>query len=157
MKKLNDLFARLRAVPGVEAVGGANALPLASDFMANGTFLVLNPGQIPTRMEDFERLMHDPSITGYADYCVASEDYFRVLAIPLLRGRLFEDRDVMDAPHVAVINNALARTRWPGKIPSASESRSVIRKKRKAGERSLVWSETLATAAWKLFRVPRFT
>jgi predicted permease len=117
VKKLNDLFARLRAIPGVEAVGGANALPLASDFMANGTFLVLNPGQIPTRMEDFERLMHDPSITGYADYCVASEDYFRVLAIPLLRGRLFEDRDVMDAPHVAVINNALARTRWPNEDP----------------------------------------
>ena len=117
VKKLNDLFDRLRAIPGVEAVGGANALPLASDFMANGTFLVLNPGQIPTRMEDFERLMHDPSITGYADYCVTSEDYFRVLAIPLLRGRLFEDRDIMDAPHVAVINNALARSRWPNENP----------------------------------------
>src|SRR5882724_5737408 len=116
VKKLNDLFARLRAIPGVEAVGGANALPLASDFMANGTFLVLNPGQVPTRMEDFERVMHDPSITGYADYCVASEDYFRVLAIPLLRGRLFEERDVMDAPHVAVINNALA-ARWPNEDP----------------------------------------
>ncbi len=117
VKKLNDLFARLRAIPGVEAVGGANVLPLASDFMANGTFLLLNPGQVPTRMEDFERLMHDPSITGYADYCVASEDYFRVLAIPLLRGRLFGDRDVMDAPHVAVINNALARIRWPNEDP----------------------------------------
>src|SRR6266436_4810322 len=117
VKKLNDLFARLRAIPGVEAVGGANALPLASDFMANGTFLVLSPRQVPTRMEDFERLFHDPSITGYADYCVASEDYFRVLAIPLLRGRLFEERDVMDASHVAVINNALAHTRWPNEDP----------------------------------------
>src|SRR6267143_543386 len=117
VKKLNDLFARLRAIPGVEAVGGANALPLVSDFMANGTFLVLSPRQVPTRMEDFDRLFHDPSITGYADYCVASEDYFRVLAIPLLRGRLFEERDVMDAPHVAVINNALARTRWPNEDP----------------------------------------
>src|SRR3989441_7059346 len=115
--KLNNLFARLRAIPGVEAVGGANALPLVSDFLANGTFLILNPRDIPTRMEDFERLFHNPSITGYADYCVASEDYFRVLAIPLLRGRLFEDRDVMDAPHVAVINNALARTRWPNEDP----------------------------------------
>jgi predicted permease len=117
VKKLNDLFARLRAIPGVEAVGGANALPLASDFMANGTFLVLSPRQTPTRMEDFVQLFHDASITGYADYCVASEDYFRVLAIPLLRGRLFEERDVMDAPHVAVINNALARTRWPNEDP----------------------------------------
>src|SRR6267142_1112353 len=51
-----------------------------------------------------------------SDYCVASEDYFRVLAIPLLRGRLFEERDVMDAPHVAVINNALA-ARWPNEDP----------------------------------------
>jgi putative ABC transport system permease protein len=117
VKKLNDLVARLRTIPGVEAVGGANVLPLASDFMANGTFLVLNPGQVPTRMEDFERLVHDPSITGYADYCVASEGYFRVLAIPLLRGRLFEERDVIDAPHVAVINNSLARTRWPNEDP----------------------------------------
>jgi putative ABC transport system permease protein len=115
--KLNDLFARLRAIPGVEAVGGANALPLVSDSIADGTFLLLNPRQVPTRMEDFEQLTHDPSITGYADYCVASEDYFRVLTIPLLRGRLFDDRDVMDAPHVAVINEALARTRWPNEDP----------------------------------------
>src|SRR2546425_9653416 len=115
--KLNNLFARLRAIPGVEAVGGANALPLVSDFLADGTFLILNPRDIPTRMEDFDRLSHDPSITGYADYCVASEDYFRVLAIPLLRGRLFDDRDVLNSNHVAVINDALARTRWPNEDP----------------------------------------
>ncbi|OLC83011.1 MAG: hypothetical protein AUH66_03660, partial [Acidobacteria bacterium 13_1_40CM_4_57_6] len=115
--KLNNLFARLRAIPGVEAVGGANALPLVSDFLADGTFLILNPRDIPTRMEDFERLSHNPSITGYADYCVASEDYFRVLAIPLLRGRLFDDRDVLNSNHVAVINDALARTRWPNEDP----------------------------------------
>jgi predicted permease len=117
VNKVNDLFERLRAIPGVEAVGGANTLPLVSNFIANGTFLVLNPRDIPTRMEDFERLMHDPSITGYADYCVASEDYFRVLAISLLRGRLFDDRDALNSNHVAVINEALARTRWPNEDP----------------------------------------
>src|SRR5713226_6944697 len=117
VNKLNNLFTRLRAIPGVEAVGGANALPLVSDFLADGTFLILNPRDVPARLEDFERLFHDPSITGYADYCVASEDYFRVLAIPLLRGRLFDDGDVMDATHVAVINDALARTRWPNENP----------------------------------------
>ena len=113
---LNELFARLRAIPGVEAVGGSNVLPL-SNSPADGTFLILSQRQLLTRMEDFERFVHDPAITGYADYSAASEDYFRVLGIPLLRGRLFDDRDVMDAPHVAVINEALARSRWPNEDP----------------------------------------
>jgi len=117
VNKLNSLFERLRAIPGVEAVGGANALPLASDFLADGAFLILNPHDVPTRMEDFERLLHIPSITGYADYLVASEDYFRVLAIPVLRGRFFDNRDVMNAPHVAVISDSLARARWPNEDP----------------------------------------
>jgi predicted permease len=117
VSRLNELFNHLRAIPGVEAVGGASDLPLASEFLANGTFLVLSPGQLPARMEDFERLTHDPSITGYADYSAASEGYFRVLAIPLLRGRLFDERDVMSAPHVALINEALARARWPNEEP----------------------------------------
>ena len=117
VNKLNSLFERLRAIPGVEAVGGANALPLASDFLADGAFLILNPRDVPTRMEDFERLLHNPSITGYADYLVASDDYFRVLAIPLLRGRFFDNRDVMNAPHVAVISDSLARARWPNEDP----------------------------------------
>ncbi len=117
VNKLNSLFERLHAIPGVEAVGGANALPLVSDFLADGAFLILNPRDVPTRMEDFEQLSHNPSITGYADYLVASEDYFRVLAIPLLRGRFFDNRDVMNAPHVAVISDSLARTRWPNEDP----------------------------------------
>jgi putative ABC transport system permease protein len=117
VNRLNELFEHLRAIPGVEAVGGASDLPLASEFMGNGTFLVLSPGQQPAQMEDFEQLVHDPSITGYADYSAASEDYFRVLAIPLLRGRLFGERDVMSVPHVALINEALARARWPNEDP----------------------------------------
>ena len=41
----------------------------------------------------------------------------RVLGIPLLRGRLFEDRDAMDSPHVAVISESVARERWPNQEP----------------------------------------
>jgi len=37
--------------------------------------------------------------------------------MPLLRGRLFDDRDVETAPAVAVINSALARTYWPNENP----------------------------------------
>ena len=61
--------------------------------------------------------MKDPSRTGYAEYRVASEGYFAAMGIPLVRGRLFDDRDGPDAPHVAVISDALARERWPGEDP----------------------------------------
>jgi predicted permease len=113
---LDDLFDRLRVIPGVREVGATSALPLTSG-LASGTFLQLNPGEGTPRMQDFERLFKDPARTGYADFCVASEGYFHVLGIPLLRGRLFEARDGMDAPHVAVISQALARARWPDRDP----------------------------------------
>ena len=54
-----------------------------------------------------------------------SEGYFRSLGIPLLRGRLFDDRDTMDAPHVALISQSLVREKWPNEdpigVPSSSE------------------------------------
>jgi predicted permease len=54
---------------------------------------------------------------GYAEYRVASEGYFRAMGIPLVRGRLFDERDTPEAPHAAVISESLARTRWPGQDP----------------------------------------
>jgi putative ABC transport system permease protein len=113
----DELFARLRNLPGVAAVGGSDNLPLASDFLANGTFWMIRPGQEPKTLEDFVALSHNPAISGYADYSVASDDYFSVLGIPLVRGRFFDRRDTIDAPHVAVINEALARKRWPNEDP----------------------------------------
>ena len=49
---LNDLFSRLRALPGVEDVGGTNALPLATGISSYGGFAVLNPQQLSPRMQD---------------------------------------------------------------------------------------------------------
>jgi len=43
--------------------------------------------------------------------------YFRLLSIPLMRGRLFTDFDTDKAPPVAVINQAMARIYWPGEDP----------------------------------------
>ena len=65
-------------------------------------------------MEELEKWFHNTERTGHAEYCPASEGYFRVLGIPLLQGRLFDDRDTLEAPHVAVISESLAREKWPG-------------------------------------------
>jgi predicted permease len=66
---------------------------------------------------DFERFFHDVSRTGQAEFRVASPGYFEAMGIPLQRGRVFEDRDRIEAPHVAVISASLAKTRWPNEDP----------------------------------------
>jgi predicted permease len=114
---LSELLERLREIPGVQAAGGTGGLPLTSQF-SDGTYVMMEAGdQAPRSMEEFLRWFHDASRTGHADYCPASEGYFRALGIPLLRGRLFDDRDTMDAPHVAVISQSLAREKWPDQDP----------------------------------------
>jgi putative ABC transport system permease protein len=112
---VDRLFERLLTVPGVEAVGGSSDLPL-EDGPSNGTFLLLDQQSSITKFDDFERLMHTVP-TGYADYCVASEGFFKALGIPLQRGRLFDAHDTVDVPHVAVINESLARATWPNHDP----------------------------------------
>lgn len=49
-----------------------------------------------------------------ADYVVASGSYFEALDVPLREGRLFDDRDGPDQPHVAIVNEAFVREHWPG-------------------------------------------
>ena len=114
---LNALFAQLRTIPGVQEVGGTGRLPL-TPFLSNGTYIVMNPNErLPGLSQELEQLFHDPTRTGYAEYCPASEGYFRALGIPLLRGRLFDDRDTLEAPHVALVSQSLARQKWPKQDP----------------------------------------
>lgn len=114
---LNALFEHLRAIPGVDDVGGTGRLPL-TDTLSEGTYVVMGPGDsAPQSLPDLEKLFRTATRMGEADYCPTSEGYFRVLGIPLLRGRLFEERDTMDAPHVALISESLAREKWPSTDP----------------------------------------
>lgn len=110
------LITRLRSEPGVVEAGGANRVPLMWGG-SNGTFLIQShPGEIAS-FEDWGALSRVPERTGQASFRVASDGFFRALDIPLVRGRLFEEGDAFDAPHVAVINESLARARWPDEDP----------------------------------------
>jgi predicted permease len=51
------------------------------------------------------------------DSPIVSPEYFHLLGMPLLRGRLFRDQDREDTPQVAVVNQAAARTWWPNQDP----------------------------------------
>jgi len=48
-----------------------------------------------------------------AQHQSVDENYFKVIGVPLVRGRFFETHDTADAPGVVLINEALARREWP--------------------------------------------
>jgi putative ABC transport system permease protein len=110
------LVTGLRAIPGVEEAGGSNRVPLLPGG-SNGTFIVQNHAGEIQSFDDWGALARIPERTGQAQYRVASDGFFRALGVPILAGRLFDDRDGYDAPHVAVINATLATARWPGEDP----------------------------------------
>jgi putative ABC transport system permease protein len=115
---MDDILARLAALPGTESNGFAGAIPVAAgDDLADGSFLILNGQKSPANFDEWARMAQNPSHVGRALYCVAGETYFRTLGIPLIRGRLFGDQDGLNSPNVAVISQSLARQQWPEQDP----------------------------------------
>ena len=112
----SNLIDRLKQVPGVRGVGAASNLPMAGG-LPDGMFLLMTENEVPKTMEGYLALMNQKERAGSADFCVATEGYFQVLGIPLIRGRMFDEHDGPSAPHVAVISESLARDRWPGQDP----------------------------------------
>jgi len=119
-----SLIDRLKQIPGVQNAGAASRLPLEEGNLPNGTFIAMRPEEVPKQpanldalFREFDILFRDKERTFEADFCVASDGYFQALAIPLIRGRMFNDGDGLDAPHVALISESLARQRWPGQDP----------------------------------------
>ena len=119
----SNLIDRLRQVPGVHKVGATSGLPMTGG-LPDGMFLLMTQDELPkTPLNDealsrqFDLLFQQKERLGDADFGVVTDGYFQVLGIPLLRGRLFDQRESADAPHVAVISDSLARARWPGQDP----------------------------------------
>ena len=98
---LRELLRRGKSLPGVEeaALGSSAAIPLNHD--RNSFPLILEGREIQNKQ---------PPLVEVRD---VTPDYFHLLEIPLLRGRLFSDLDDEKAPQVAVINEAMARMYWP--------------------------------------------
>lgn len=112
----DELTERLRAVPGVAEVGVTIRVPLTGTGWG-GQFLIVDRQEDVTNFDEWRVFSRNPDRVGQAEFRGASTGYFRALGIPLLRGRLFDERDSPSAPHVAVISESLARERWPDEDP----------------------------------------
>ena len=112
----SNLMDRLKTIPGVRKVGATSGLPMDGG-LPDGMFVLMTQNEMPKTMEGLGALFQQKGRIGNADFCVATDGYFQVLGIPLMRGRVFDDRDAANAPHVAVISESLARDRWPNQDP----------------------------------------
>lgn len=95
---------RIRTVPAVDASAVATWVPFQREAWLDSIYIQGRPlpaaGQFPQ--------IH---------YNVVSSEFFRVLRIPLLKGRYFSDSDNFQAPGVAIVNRAMARRFWPNDDP----------------------------------------
>lgn len=114
-----QLLERLSGWPGMIAVGGIDALPMSGNG-AGGTFILEEGGKTagtPDELDEQFAALRGTKRLWEAEFRVASGGYFAAMEIPLVRGRLFQESDGPDSPHVALINQTLARRTWPNEDP----------------------------------------
>jgi putative ABC transport system permease protein len=97
-------MARIKAEPGLQN----SAIVVPAPMISAGVNLPFNIVGIPPASAGSSRS---------ADYVSITPDYFRVLGIPLLAGRYFDEHDAMTAPRVTVISEAMARVYFPNENP----------------------------------------
>jgi predicted permease len=126
---LREILRRSRTLPGVEevAVGDEAGLPLGHSL----------PTRLPLIREGIETMDNQAPVI---DSPIVSPEYFHLLAMPLLRGRLFSDRDLEETPQVAVINQAAARTYWPNQDPLGKRVRLRLDARELSSSARQVWT-----------------
>jgi putative ABC transport system permease protein len=91
-----QLLPRLRALPGVQVVGGAEPAPFSNNDSSRAFTIAGQP----------------PVLKGQrpgGGYLSVDSDYFRAMKIPLKQGRVFDSRDSKDGAHTVIVNEAFAK------------------------------------------------
>jgi putative ABC transport system permease protein len=99
----DQLRERVRALPGVNGAGTVDNLPLQG---GNTTRFNVEGDPIPPPGQAIE-----------ANFRVVSESYFQTLGVPLIAGRMFDERDNADATGVVIIGKSLADRVFAGRDP----------------------------------------
>jgi putative ABC transport system permease protein len=101
---LRSLTESVRAIPKVQAVAAVNALPL----VGSSPMMYCCPQGFACKGIGKDPLISTRQITP---------DYFRVMGIPLLRGRVFEQSDTVEGQQAAIINETAASVFFHGQDP----------------------------------------
>jgi putative ABC transport system permease protein len=91
---------RVKALPGVEAVGATSELPLSGQHSDD-------PFHIPGRI-------YGPSEFDDAQFRQVTPGYLSAMRIPLVSGRWLNEQDNTDSEGVVVVNQAFAMRFFPG-------------------------------------------
>jgi putative ABC transport system permease protein len=97
------LLARISELPGVRSASAAWWLPLS------GSEITFN--------FDIEERPVPKAVQPLAQVNAVALDYFKTIAVPVLRGRDFTARDDINAPLVVIISEEFARQFFPGEDP----------------------------------------
>jgi putative ABC transport system permease protein len=100
--RFTRLLQRISEMPGVEAVGANNSPP----FVPQRPW---NRAEFTAEHQSLDEQSRNPR----ANFQTVSSDYFRTVRIPLLRGRVFDERDKLGALPVCLISESLAKRFWP--------------------------------------------
>jgi putative ABC transport system permease protein len=99
----DQVEAEVRAVPGVADVGWSSGLPLGESVFGEYPWTYQVVGDPPL----------EESRKPTTAYQIVSGTYFSTLELPIVAGRAFDARDVMDSPRVLIVNEAFARSLAP--------------------------------------------
>lgn len=135
-----ELERRLREIPGVEAAGAINQLPLSD----------LPNWSSPYRLRSTENAEGD---RNEADGRVVTPGYFEAVSATLVDGRFFMDSDDDKSEPVVVVDELLASKAWPGQKAVGQEVQVEVRKERGFIP---VWARVVGVVRHMRHHDPRF-
>ncbi|HEY6393035.1 MAG TPA: ABC transporter permease [Bryobacteraceae bacterium] len=99
-----QLVDRVEQLPGVRAAMLAQHVPLG-----------LTGTKSDVMVEGYELRQGQRSLSILSN--IVDSRYFTVMQIPVVNGRMFDDRDTASSPPVAIVNETMAKSYWPHRNP----------------------------------------
>ena len=105
----DNILRRIRAINGVTGAATVSSIPLSPSGVASG------PSALDFTIQG--KPLSQGALAPQVDITIAEPNYFEVIGQQLIAGEMFTERDGDRSPAVAMINQTMAKHRWPGENP----------------------------------------